>query len=285
MSLLSTLRFIANHPLSSRRPLAAYARFAKWQIESRLKDEVVFHWIGDAKLVVRNGMTGATGNIYCGLHEFADMALLLHLLREGDLFVDVGANIGSYTILASAVCQAQSIAFEPDPGAAKALRRNVEASGVSHRVDIFETAAGASSGSGRLSVGHDTTNRMMGSGEAGGQVVALKSLDEVLADKNPTLIKIDVEGFEPEVMKGARDTLSKSSLRGVIIETVTPEIDAAFMDQGFVRAHYDPLKRNLSLHVGSPPSDGAGNTLYVRGEDLAARLRAARIQNIAGVLL
>ena len=44
-----------------------------------------FQWIKGSKLIVRNGMTGATGNIYCGLHEFADMGFVLHLLRPGDL--------------------------------------------------------------------------------------------------------------------------------------------------------------------------------------------------------
>ena len=57
-------------------------------------------------------MTGATGNIYAGLHEFVDMAFCLHLLRSGDLFVDVGANIGSYTVLASKVAGANSVTLE-----------------------------------------------------------------------------------------------------------------------------------------------------------------------------
>ena len=94
-SILATLRFIATHPLSSKKPLAAFWRYGRWQIESRLRSEVEFDWIEGSKLVVRNGMTGATGNIYCGLHEFSDMAFLLHLLRPDDLFVDIGANIGA----------------------------------------------------------------------------------------------------------------------------------------------------------------------------------------------
>jgi hypothetical protein len=79
-SIRSTFQFIARHPLSSNRPLSAYWRYARWQVESRLRNEVVFEWIEGSRLVARNGMTGATGNIYCGLHEFADMAFLLHLL-------------------------------------------------------------------------------------------------------------------------------------------------------------------------------------------------------------
>ena len=70
-------------------------------------------------------MTGATGNIYAGLHEFNDMAFCLHLLRSGDLFVDVGANIGSYTVLASKVAGANSITLEPVPQTFERLKRNV----------------------------------------------------------------------------------------------------------------------------------------------------------------
>jgi hypothetical protein len=59
------------------------------------------------------GLTGATGNWYCGLDAFEDMAFLLHFMREEDLFVDVGANIGSYTILAGNEVGAETIEIEP----------------------------------------------------------------------------------------------------------------------------------------------------------------------------
>ena len=48
-------------------------------------------------------MTGATGNIYCGLHEFIELTFLLHLLRPNDLSLNIGANVGSYIILAARV--------------------------------------------------------------------------------------------------------------------------------------------------------------------------------------
>ena len=61
------------------------------------RESRIFDWIEGSKLAARNGMTGATGNIYCGLHEFVDMAFLLHLLRPSDLFVDVGAGFLQFT--------------------------------------------------------------------------------------------------------------------------------------------------------------------------------------------
>jgi predicted RNA methylase len=70
-------------------------------------------------------MTGATQKIYCSLQEFEDMALLLHVLRPGDLFVDVGANVGSYTILAAGVCGANVISIEPVPSTFTHLADNI----------------------------------------------------------------------------------------------------------------------------------------------------------------
>src|ERR1700683_536380 len=93
--------FFSEHPLTRDRPLGAWARFAAWQIRSRVKDEILIDWIGGQRLAVRRGMTGATGNIYVGLHEFADMLFVLHFLREDDLFLDIGANVGTYTVLGS----------------------------------------------------------------------------------------------------------------------------------------------------------------------------------------
>ena len=61
-------------------------------------------------------MTGITGNIYAGLHEFADMAFVLHFLRGRRPVRRCGrANVGSYTILVSGVVGCRTIAFEPDP--------------------------------------------------------------------------------------------------------------------------------------------------------------------------
>ena len=195
-SVLSTLRFIAGHPLSSQKRLSAFARYARWQIESRMRSDVTFEWIEGSKLIVRNGMAGATGNIYCGLHEFVDMAFVLHLLRPGDLFVDVGANIGSYTVLASAVCGAHSIAVEPDPETMLFLERNIEANGIGDRVTLVESALGAESGTARFTVGRDTMNRVATESDAETRGVRVETLDELLQDARPVLIKLDVEGFE-----------------------------------------------------------------------------------------
>src|SRR5665647_306501 len=153
--------FLATHPLTRHRRLSAAARVLRWQIESSIRSEVIFDWIGGTKLAVRRGMTGATGNIYAGLHEFADMAFVLHFLRSVDLFADVGANIGSYTILASGVVGCHAIAFEPDPDAAASLKRHIKLNKIENRVEVRATAVGERAGIVQFSTGLDTMNHVV----------------------------------------------------------------------------------------------------------------------------
>jgi hypothetical protein len=145
MGILNTLTFLLNHPLSQGRRLTNLRRFVAWQIGARLvPGPVVCDFANGAWLLARSGLTGATGNVYVGLHEFEDMAFVLHFLRAGDLFVDVGANIGSYTILAAMGVGADCIAFEPGVAAFGWLERNVRLNGVSENRTAPRRRSGSS---------------------------------------------------------------------------------------------------------------------------------------------
>ena len=69
------LKFISG-PLTRRRRLSATARVLRWQIASRIHDEVIVDWIAGTRFAARRGMTGVTGNIYAGLHECARTSVL-----------------------------------------------------------------------------------------------------------------------------------------------------------------------------------------------------------------
>lgn len=121
------------------------ARFLAWQLGSRLTDKPrVFELANGAKMLAKAGMTGATGNLYVGLHEFAEMAFLLHFLRPGDLFADVGANVGSYSVLAGAGVGADVIVFEPGE-AFRWLVRNLQLNEL-RKAQARRTAVGAACG-------------------------------------------------------------------------------------------------------------------------------------------
>ena len=97
---------------------------------------------------------------------------------------------------------------------------------------------------------------------------------------NPVLIKIDVEGFESDVLAGAAETLSRPSLFAVISEGQTEAVNQMFRDRGFVDCDYDPLQRQVR-----PLQRYAANRIWIQKMKLAeveSRLKAARTRTIYG---
>jgi FkbM family methyltransferase len=266
-------RFLCNHPLTRDHRAAGFVRFCRWQIESRLRHEVIVPWIGGIRLAARRGMTGATGNIYAGLHEFADMAFTLHFLRPEDLFLDVGANIGSYTLLASGVCKAKTIAFEPDPQTMALLRRNIDLNGLDGRVLLEQTAVGAEDGEVEFTLGWDTCNQVTQGNAERTQRVSMRTLDSVASLTPATMIKVDVEGYEAQVFRGAQAVLNSPFLKAVITEGQGPADVAPLASAGFVQYEYDPFQRILSRTAGHRSGN---NALFLRDSSFAtARLKSS----------
>src|SRR5262245_4037092 len=162
MGLISIARFIIDHPLSRGRKLANLSRFVCWQIGARLaRRPVVTQFANSAQLLVVPGMAGATGNVYVGLHEFVDMSFVIHFLRPNDLFVDVGDNIGSYTIVASAAVGANCISFEPSPEAWEWLCKNINLNHVASLVEARQQAVGSAVGMLDLTTGEGPKNHIV----------------------------------------------------------------------------------------------------------------------------
>lgn len=94
MQLIKVLRFIFNHPFNSDNKFGGIMKFLKWQINCRLNPyPILYLYTENSKFIIWKGLTGATGNLYCGLMEYDEMAFLLHFLRPEDLFIDIGANV------------------------------------------------------------------------------------------------------------------------------------------------------------------------------------------------
>lgn len=260
-SLANFHRFVSMHPLTRDAPYKAWRRFLGWQLTSRFQNERVVPWIGNQSLAVRHGMRGATASIYVGLQEFADMLLALHFLRKGDLFLDIGSNVGTYTILASGVCRARTWAFEPDPNAATGLRRNIALNNLEELVDVYECALGSERAQIQFSKDLDTENKVVTASNLQTREVRQEALDDIIGENEPTMIKIDVEGYEQRVLEGGRKVLKNPSLRVIEIETVTRDITAILKEDEFCIYYYDPYRRVLSSQpVGFRPN----NTLFVR---------------------
>lgn len=247
----------------------------RWQLGSRLSPgPVVVDFVNDARLLVRPGMTGATGNVYVGLHELEDMAFVLHALRPDDTFIDVGANVGSYTVLAGKGVGARCVTFEPVPSSYAALRDNVLLNGIAERVELRAQAVGSAPGTAQITISHDTSNHItVGSASSSERTVAVDvvALDDVASARDACVIKIDVEGFEREVLLGARHLLEGPRLLAVVMETNRSASQLGGSDTaaheimlaaGFTPHTYEPFARRL-VSLGKGFKQDA-NTIYVR---------------------
>ena len=286
--MIRTLRYILTHPVSRVHRGRALSRYLRWQIGSRLLGwPVAVPFIGNTHLIVEPSMTGATGNIYCGLHEFHDMAFVLHFLRPEDLFVDVGANVGSYTVLSSGVVGSRCISFEPVPKTFGHLERNVFYNRIDGLVHRHQCAVGSEAGEIRFSVDCDTMNHVV-SGDYPGrsQTVPLKTLNELLAQEQPALWKVDVEGFEEEVLTGADQAIDNDSLKAVLLESDSPVIEERMGRAGFAKATYSPFDRLLAVgpkNASQAPS--THNHLWIRKDSIdyvENRCRQATVYEVHG---
>jgi FkbM family methyltransferase len=292
MGLAQTLRFLLTHPVGRARPLPTLTTWARWQVASRVAaGPLVMPFVEEARLLAQRGLTGATGNVYVGLHEFDDMAFVLHALRPGDRFVDVGANVGAYTLLAAKVVGCEVVAFEPIEATAAWFVDNVALNGVTGQVTLHRVAVGEAPGTVRMTTRDDSVNRVIDPAEqvAGAVVLEVDTLDRRLGGRAPEVMKIDVEGHEGPALLGAEKTLSDPRLRAIVVEILAEQrgpgarvdVPALLAHHGFEPARYEPLTRALRT---PRPDETGGNLLFVRDRPwLEARLQSAPRRNVRGL--
>ena len=170
--------------------------------------------------------------LYYG-YEYPYRSFLDRHLISGDLFIDVGAHFGIYSLsAASAPCgDVCVVAIEPDPRNSRVLRLWAELNQRNEQIEIIEAACGADSGFTKLwsfsTMGHQTgALRPKEAPTASGEDIEMISVDKLLAAREGLsarriFLKIDVEGGEPGVLDGADETLKSGRVAGVIFEKST----------------------------------------------------------------
>ena len=172
-------------------------------------------------------LSGHVGRmIYLGAYEREETALVRRWLRPGMTFLDVGANLGYFTLLASRLVgpTGRVIACEPSPGLHAALVATLRDNAlpatvhqlglgdVDGEVTLYETPESH----------HNLTPSMLPSSDAASAVsVPVRRLDDCLDAWNVPkvdLLKIDVEGYEPRVFAGAERSLASGRIRALMCE-------------------------------------------------------------------
>lgn len=269
MKILKILLIILNHPLNKKRKFSAFIRFIKWQIFSRFfKFPVLLPFTNNSNYLCWKGLTGITGNYYYGLMEMEEMSFAAHFLSSEDIFYDIGANVGAYSILTSSHCECKVYSFEPHPQTFTYLTRNINIQNKSDLIKAFNFGLSDKKEFVSFSTNLDTVNHV-----AVDKSVPTINLEFfVLNELNlpiPTMIKLDVEGFEYMVLKGATLLLKNPTLKAIIIEingsgikygVSDIQIHEFLINFGFKPFTYNPFHKKL-IQLDSFLTH---NTIYLR---------------------
>jgi FkbM family methyltransferase len=135
--------------------------------------------------------------VYLGQEEEAELRTLLRILRPGDRFIDCGANIGLWSLVAaSRLCGSGGhvIAIEPNPATADRLAANIGKNNFAHCVEVVSAAVGGRTGCGRLSLGTSHNVCLINPGAETNYVdVDVLALDGIIRGRTVAGIKLDIE--------------------------------------------------------------------------------------------
>lgn len=283
-SLPGQAAWVWQHPLNTRDRINSELRWLTWAIYGRLFGGRTYRWVNNTKFRAEPGDHGITRCISGRLEEPQEMAFALHFLRDGDLFVDIGANVGAYSLLAHTV-GAKAIAFEPHPKTFSSLLRNFEANNA--EIEAYKAALSDIEGEGFLTEDLGARNHLSKTGIP----VSIRTLDSILGSRQASLVKLDVEGAETRVINGGFESFSKCE--AVIVEMLGHGKrfgDGDFKVHNLLDSHglhpfqYDPFCRVLTPLEG--PNKESVNTIYVRdSKSVQKTVKAAPQFNVMGRII
>ena len=217
-----------------------------------------------------------------GCYEPFQVSVVQRLLAPGDCFLDLGANLGYYTVIAAQAVGAQGrvVAFEPDPQNLQLLQRNVEVNSYRNRVMIQPCAIGAESGTCQLfqSVDNLGDHQILARGNDQRQAidVPLRTLDQVIEPGTTVdLIKMDIQGAEFLAWAGMSRLLSSHPNLALLIE---------FWPEGIRRCGHEPAELVNAIYeqqfVAYLIDEQRERLLPISQQDLLRRCQATRQCNL-----
>ena len=271
-------------PLCTNHKIAAICRFMNWQFYYRfIKNKRIYTFVDNQQLIATKNRASSTGNYYCGLAEYEEMAFIRHFMQQSNgIFLDIGANIGSYTVLALGSSKDNyAISIEPSAETVSLMRNNISINDMEQRCEIHNVGAGAAAGSASFINNKDTVNRVLTDNESLENqedcviTIPIMTVDEIIQNRDVQVMKIDVEGLEYDVLVGAKDTLASPSLHAIIVELIgcdekyghsSDEAIGLIMSNGFSQYTYNPNTRQLIAY--NENHNNSNNGIFIRTCDL-----------------
>ncbi|MGB7441311.1 MAG: FkbM family methyltransferase [Coleofasciculaceae cyanobacterium] len=220
---LKTFGYIWTHPNCQYHKLQSVLKFFGWQLYKRLTHHFLdIQLVPSVKLRCHPDSYSAAAVLYCGLYDYDEMNFLLRYLRAEDSFLDIGANVGVYTLLAASKIQSGSIySFEVLPKNYTRLQENLKINKFD-QVKTYEIAVSDQPGTVSLNLAEGDSMPFITHTSANNTItVTTDTLDNLLQNQpldNLTLAKMDIEGAELLAFKGAVSLLKQQRPHVWILE-------------------------------------------------------------------
>ncbi len=231
--MVSSLQSLFKSPYNRQKPLFALWRFAQWKFIRLLKRKnVLYNAWGDRKIYVNYDSFHSMWLMYNYIVDWEEFNLIKNFVRPGDVVADIGANMGFYSLWMSKFTSGSAAvhSFEPDEENFQRLQQNIRINKLGHTIIANKTAIGDADGKISFTKGLDGENHIAGSGTQNIVEVNITTLDKYSQASNVSELKyckIDVEGFEMSVLKGASGLLT-----GKKISILQLEINSASNNSG-----------------------------------------------------
>jgi FkbM family methyltransferase len=206
-------RKVWRHPSNEGARLRGLVRGGYHLMATRVLRRSTTTRLGTSSRIYVNPTRNASSRVVIGNPpDPGPMTFIARILRPGDLVVDVGANIGLYTIF-TAEKGARLIAVES--GDVTELRRNLALNQL--EVEVIEAAVSSSIGTGWVTSGRDQEDHLVADDAAAGPASGMRqvrtvTVDSILDGRSARLVKVDVEGFERLVLEGMTTTLQRQGV-------------------------------------------------------------------------
>ena len=244
------LKGVLNHPLNKNKKISALIKFFTFQFYSEFfKKSIIFNWINESKLEINKGDVGLTGNYYCGVFDFNQVFFLLFSANESDKFIDIGSNLGSYSIAAAKVKGLNTYTIEPVKETFNRLKKIIALNELDTKINLIQLAISDYEGTAQFYNSRDSMNAFAekNSSEVT-ETVGVQKLDNLFSGMGNLILKIDTEGHELRVLNGAKKLLAEGYVKSIIIENNQDslEIHELLVTYGFTSVAFNPLTREVN---------------------------------------
>ena len=222
--MIASIKYLYKHPYNKRRPIFAFLRWIFWNLIKifKLKQLKVNVW-RNRYLLINYSSFQSMWIMYNWIVDWEEFHLIEHYLEKSDTVFDIGTNMGFYTVWMSRFIgpKGRIHCFEPDLQNFSRLKANIALNQLESITTTNQCAVSDINGWLNFTVGRDGENHICNIGVDSGVEVKSISLDKYalsLGIERITYMKIDVEGFELQVFKGAIELIENRKIDIIQLE-------------------------------------------------------------------